>query len=135
MDLLNAKNRDLLVATIERIEDAEAEVVEARERVKAAFSAAAGAGFDAKAIRQLIKERKADSEKSIKKRRLVELYRRSIAGLSGTPLGDWARSWIAEDARAKRGDAHEEEPLLSDFMRKKSAKGNPTDPSDDHPQA
>lgn len=119
METLSRKNLDLLAATIERVEDIESEIGQSKEKLKAAYSTAAGDGFDVKATKQLVKERKADSEKTTKKRRIVELYRRSLGGLAGTPLGDWARGWMAEDARATAADKVEEDPALTAFMAKR----------------
>lgn len=117
MDELNTNTKNELHDIIERIESLTVEKTMASEKIKAEYEAAAGAGFDKKAIQQIIKERAADQDKSIKHRRIVELYRKALSGLAGTPLGDWARSWRAQDAlhetRAK------ESSELEAFMSKR----------------
>lgn len=117
MDELNANTKNELGDIIERIESLTVEKTQANEKIKAEYEAAAGAGFDKKAIQQIIKERAADQEKSIKHRRIVELYRKALSGLAGTPLGDWARSWRAQDALH---EARSKEPTaLDEFMSKR----------------
>lgn len=106
---------------VTRIESLLEEKAETAERIKAEFSAAAGQGYDKKAIQQIIKERAADAQKSVEQREIVETYRRALAALSGTPLGDWARQWMAEDSRLKQRAKEAAEPM-AEFMGRRSAK-------------
>ncbi len=125
MDELNADNKVSLAEFVTRIESLMEEKAEVSERIKAEYSEAAGQGYDKKAIQQIVKERAADAQKSVEQREVIETYRRALAGLAGTPLGDWARQWIAEDARFKRRATEAAKPM-ADFMTKRSGK-----PSDD----
>lgn len=115
---LSATSKTELAEFITRIESLLDEKAEISERIKAEYAEAAGTGFDKKAIQQIIKERAADAQKSVEHREIVEAYRRSLAGLSGTPLGDWARQWVAEDARLKQRTKEVAQPM-SDFMSKR----------------
>jgi uncharacterized protein (UPF0335 family) len=127
---LNTAARNELGDFVQRIESLTAEKAEVSERIKKEYAEAAGAGFDKKAIRQLIKERMADLDKTVQHRRTVEVYRRALGTLAGTPLGDWARSWIATDARQ---DRHENEPsAMAEFLSKRKGKGQK--PSSPPPQ-
>lgn len=126
---LSSKTKTALGEFVTRIESLLEEKTEVCERIKAEYAEAAGDGFDKKAIQQLIKERAADAQKSVEHREIVETYRRALAGLSGTPLGDWARQWMAEDARLKQRAKEVAEPMAN-FMSKRGAKSK-----DDQPPA
>lgn len=91
-----------LAGYVTRIEALIVEAAELKDAIKAEYDQASSVGYDKKAIRQLIKERAADGEKTVEFRAIVETYRRSLGGLAGTPLGDWARGWMADDARLKQ---------------------------------
>lgn len=122
---LSADQKNELGDFVERLESLLAEKAEVNERIKAEYSEAAGTGYDKKAIQQIIKERAADAQKSIEHREIVETYRRALAGLSGTPLGDWARNWMANDARIKKP---EDANPMRDFMKRsedKNSSGHP----------
>lgn len=95
-DSLNNDTRNLLKDTIERIENLIAEKTQASEAIKAEFATAKSAGFDTKAINQILKERKADLDKTVKHRRIVSVYRTALSGLAGTELGDWARRFESQ---------------------------------------
>lgn len=112
---LSGDQRNELADYVGRIESLTAERAEAAEKIKAEYAAAAGAGYDKKAIRQLIKERASDLEKTIEHRKIVETYRKALGGLAGTPLGDWARKWMADEARYERRTS--EASPMSDWMR------------------
>lgn len=104
---------------VERIESLMAEKKEASEKIKAEYAEAAGQGFDKKAIAQIIKERMADLDKTIEHRKIVDTYRRALGSLAGTPLGDWARQWIANDARHDQRTT--EQSPMTDWMKSRSA--------------
>lgn len=123
----NSDTRNALGDYVTRIESLNEEKTEVAERIKAEYAEAAGAGFDKQAIQQIIKERAADAEKSIKQREIVETYRAALAGLVGTPLGDWARQWVANDTRVRQRSKHAES-AMDDFMKKRK-----TTPTDDAP--
>ncbi len=105
---LGNKSTNELAGFVTRIEDLMSEKAEVSERIKGEYAMAASCGFDKKALRQIIKEREADSEKTILHRTIVETYRRALGGLAGTPLGDWARSWLADDERTRLRQAEEQ---------------------------
>lgn len=125
---LSASSKTELGEYITRIESLLEEKSEVNERIKAEYAEAAGEGFDKKAIQQIIKERAADAQKSVEHREVVETYRRALAGLAGTPLGDWARQWVAEDARLKQRAKEVAKPM-ADFMSKRGG----AKPADDAP--
>jgi uncharacterized protein (UPF0335 family) len=129
-DEINPATRDQLASFIQKIEDGEADRAKASEHLKSVYAEAAGCGFDKKALRQLIKDRKADSDKSIALRRVVRTYRKALGSLSGTPLGDWARGWIAEENRDKQPERQsDQEPLFASFMARRH--GEASKPAED----
>jgi uncharacterized protein (UPF0335 family) len=127
---IDADTRNALGDFVQRIESLLEEKAAVSERVKAEYAEAAGQGFDKKAVQQIIKERAADAQKSIEQREIVETYRLALAGLVGTPLGDWARQWVANDARIKQS-AKQQKSAMSDFMEKRKS----DKPSDQPPAA
>lgn len=114
---LGRNAREQLAGFVERIESLTEEKAEVSERIKSEYAEAAGSGFDKKVIRQLIKERTADFQKTIEHRATLNAYRRALGGLAGTPLGDWARQWISTEARTSR--PADVDPLMSDWMKKR----------------
>lgn len=99
---LSTESRNQLHDYVERIESLMIEKKEAAEKIKAEYAQAAGDGFDKKAIAQLLKERLSDREKTIEHRNVVATYRQALSSFAGTPLGDWARKWLADEARHSR---------------------------------
>jgi uncharacterized protein (UPF0335 family) len=126
-DLGNKSAKDL-ADFISRIESLEVEKREVAERIKAEYAEAAGVGFDKDALRAVIKERKADGEKTVQRRAVIETYRRALGALSGTPLGDWARGWMADDARHKQRG--EEAAAVFDNWLVMAKAGKPDAPGD-----
>jgi uncharacterized protein (UPF0335 family) len=115
--------RKALAGYIERIERLTEEKKATAADIKAAYEEAVAAGFDKAAIKQIIKERAADTEKTVIFRGTVATYRRALGALMGTPLGEWARSWNSREAKmrlseAKR-NAEEGGELLKAFLGKK----------------
>lgn len=98
---MNDNTREQLRRFVERIEGHEAEKAEASEAIKAAYSDAAAAGFDKKALRQVMKRRRADMHKSVKLRAETDLYMRAIASFEDTELGLWAKDWQAQQRAAE----------------------------------
>lgn len=117
---LTSETRNQLGDYVERIEGLIAERKEISEKIKSEYADAAGAGFNKKAIGQIIKERLADLDKTIEHRKIVDTYRRALGSLAGTPLGDWARQWLANDARMDRR-AKEPTPM-DEFMKARTGK-------------
>jgi|CXWL01.1.fsa_nt_gi uncharacterized protein (UPF0335 family) len=126
INAITSDARNALGDYVTRIESLIEEKTEAAERIKAEYAEAAGAGFDKLAIQQIIKERAADAEKSIRQREIVETYRTALAGLVGTPLGDWARQWVANDTRVRQRSKNASDSAMDDFMKKRS-KSAPND--------
>jgi uncharacterized protein (UPF0335 family) len=128
-DLGNKSAKELadFVLEIESLIDDRATV---NERIKGKYAAAVAVGFEKKAIQQLIKERASDSENTVEMRATVETYRRAIAGLAGTPLGDWARGWMADSERNQRR-AKEASQVFEDFMERTKGKKTDDAPQDD----
>jgi uncharacterized protein (UPF0335 family) len=83
---------------IERIERLTAERKAIGEDIKSVFAEAASCGVDKKALRQIIKNREADLDKTITLRAVTETYMRALSNLQGE-LGDWARSWRSNAAK------------------------------------
>lgn len=101
-DLMGNKSSEELAGIIERIENLDAERKQASEKIKAEYDAAAGAGFDKKAIKAIVKERRTDAAKTIELRAVIDAYRAALARKMGNKLGElgeWARSWGAMEGK------------------------------------
>lgn len=133
---LSRDKKNQLGDFIERLESLTAEKKIAAEKINAEYAEAASAGFDTKAIKQIIKDRLADAEKTTALRRTVDIYRKALSTFAATPLGDWARQWIANDARhevrAKDQEAGPLETLMSG--RKGSSRKAAAPPPEPEPE-
>lgn len=123
-DDLGSNARVQLAGFIERIESLEEEKAQVSEKIKAEFAEAAGVGFEKKAIKQILKDRKADLDQTIDMRAKIDAYRKALGSLTDTPLGDWARSWMANEARTRRRDTTEIDPQLDEFLKKRKQPSN-----------
>lgn len=72
---------------VERIERMEAEKAAIATDIKEIYIEAKSAGFDVKALRALVRERKQDANKAAELAATVELYRAAVGDLAATPLG------------------------------------------------
>lgn len=130
MEELGGNARKELEEFISRIESLEGERVQVTEKIKSEYAEAAGSGFDKKALKQLIKERAdADIDKTIKHRRVVELYRRALSRSKQATFGDWARGWLARDAKTSINEGAAGDTKLAEFLkgRKENAASRPED--------
>lgn len=93
--------RKALVGYVLRIEDLDAEKVQVGEKIKEEYAAAAAAGFDKKALKTVIKRRRADMRKSTELRAVTDTYMRAIASFADTELGQWAQEWTAMQTTAE----------------------------------
>ncbi|MFN3624399.1 MAG: GapR family DNA-binding domain-containing protein [Hyphomicrobium sp.] len=89
-----------LAGIIERLESLEAEKAKSAESIKAEKALAAAAGFDVKAINQLLKDRKGDTDKTTEARAITETYRKALAEQPGE-IGEWASAFNAAQQSAK----------------------------------
>ena len=119
---LGSQSRKELGQYIDRIETLMEEKSQVSEKIKSEFADAASSGYDKKAIQQIIKERAADTEKSVEHRAIVATYRKALGSLTGTPLGDWARGWMAQEARINRTAETGKSPEMEAFLKKRGAK-------------
>ena len=87
----NSVAADRLRSIIERWERLDEEVKSLRSDQKDIMTEAKSAGFDCAVIRQLIKERKMDPAEVEERETLLDVYRRAMGQLIGTPLADAAR--------------------------------------------
>ena len=117
-EILGSNSTEQLAGFISRIQTLQEEKGQVSERIKSEFSEAAACGFDKKALKQILKEMAADTVQSIEHRTIVETYRKALGNLSGTPLGEWARTWNARDAKMRLdADKPDADPLLTEFMK------------------
>ena len=63
---------------IERVERLEQERAEVAETIKEVFSEIKGRGLDVKAIRTILKERKADPNDLAEQEAIIDLYKRAL---------------------------------------------------------
>lgn len=115
---------------IEKIEKLEEEKAAIGEDIKSVYAEAAGNDIDKKALRQIIKERRADLDKTLTLRGVIETYRRALSNLQGT-LGDWARSYRSRAAKQKLQDAateyREGNSALIEFLKRDKPDSEPKD--------
>ena len=128
-DVLNSNATEELAGFIIRIEDLTAEKAEIASRIKAEYDMAAGSGFNKKALQQLIKDRASDNSHTIALRAEISTYRKALGGLSDTPLGEWAQTWVAEDERIRRRRKDASTEL--DEMVEKRRNGDDDNPGDE----
>ncbi len=79
-----------LKSFVERIERLEEEKAATGADIKEVFAEAKGCGFDVKIMRQIIRLRKMDAADRAEQEELLDLYKRALGMLVGTPLGDSA---------------------------------------------
>lgn len=118
---LTSDSREKLAKVIEQIESAESERKQTSEHIKSLYSSAEADGFDRRAIRQIIKDRRADTEKTLRLRQTTRVYRKALASIPGQlELSDWARSAEAQDLRMNRPEHFETSHLDSVLSKAKS---------------
>lgn len=93
-----------LLSLIERIERLEEERKALAEDVKDIFQEAKSAGYDAKTMKRMIRERGMTREAREEQQALDEIYRAALGMLDGTPLGDAARRRLAPPAEPPGDD-------------------------------
>jgi uncharacterized protein (UPF0335 family) len=79
---------DRLRSFVERIERLEEDRANLSADIREVIAEAKSAGFDARAIRELVKLRKLDPAERQEREHLLDVYRRALGDLDGTPLGD-----------------------------------------------
>lgn len=79
---------DRLSSIVNRIERLEEERKALGEDVKDIYQEAKSAGFDVKALRQLIRERKQDAVERAEREVILEIYRAALGDYSSTALGE-----------------------------------------------
>lgn len=81
-DVSSAVNAGHLRAFIERVERLHEERTALSKDISEVYGEAKATGFDAKALREVVKLRGMDRDKRIEHESLVDLYRSAIGGLS-----------------------------------------------------
>lgn len=71
-----------LIAVIERVERLELKKAAIAADIRDAFAEAKGAGFDVKALREIIKLRKENAQEREEQETMVEVYKRALGMLS-----------------------------------------------------
>lgn len=122
MSEISTDTRIELAEYIERIEALEAEKSQAAAAITAEVADMKSKGFDVKAVRQIIRERKADLDKTIDHRAITKAYREALGLMVGTDLGDWARRYEAQVALKERRQA-EVGATFNDFLAKRTTGG------------
>lgn len=87
---IGSNSNEQLKSIIERIERLEEQKAETASDIRDVYAEAKGNGFDAKALRTIIKMRKQDADERREQEAIVETYMHALGMLVGTPLGDAA---------------------------------------------
>ena len=132
-DELSGKAREELEGFLGRIESLIEERAEIAEKIKSEYAAAAASGFDKVALKQIIKDRQADQDKTITFRAVVDTYRRALARSTQGTFSDWARGWISEEARTKPKE--ERDPKLDEFLKSRAGRHKAAGDDDARPEA
>ena len=90
---------DQLKAIVERIERLSEEGKTISDDIRDVYAEAKGNGYDVKALRAIVKERKQDANERAEHETILDTYRAALGMLHGTPLGNAA----VERATASRG--------------------------------
>ena len=86
----NSIDRAKLKALVERIEDAENDKLAIAEDLRGWYAEARSAGFDAAALRQVIKLRRQDKSERDERQAIVDEYLAALGDYGTTPLGQAA---------------------------------------------
>lgn len=87
-----------LRAFIERIERLEEEKAAVADQVREVFAEAKGDGYDARAMRALIRERRLTPDELAERAAILDLYRDALGALADTPLGAGAQAQAGKAA-------------------------------------
>ncbi len=87
---LSTADRDKLKSLVDRIEAIEQERADLAEDIRSLYAEAKSAGFDAAALRQIIRLRKQDKSERDARQAIVDEYRAALGMLADTPLGQAA---------------------------------------------
>lgn len=79
-----------LKSIIERVERLAEQRQEITDDINAVFAEAKGNGYDVKALKIILRERKMDAAKREELESIVDIYKQALGMLIGTPLGDSA---------------------------------------------
>lgn len=92
----SAGARERLVSIVQRLERLEAAKQAASNELRAAFHAAAGAGYDPSTLKAVLRLRKLTPQERKERRALESIYLASLGMLEGDPLPDEARRRLDE---------------------------------------
>lgn len=93
-----------LLAIIERIERLSDEKKTIGKDIADVYAEAKSSGYDVKALKAIVKERKQDVNERAEHETILETYRRALGMLSGTPLGNAAVERATAEQRFSRRD-------------------------------
>jgi uncharacterized protein (UPF0335 family) len=77
-DVIDNSSRDYLKQFIARVERLEEEKQSVLEEIRDSYAEAKAQGFDAKALRQIVKIRKADKNQLAEQEELIDLYKHAL---------------------------------------------------------
>ncbi len=100
---------DMLVDFIESIEGLEDEKRRIAEEIKGVKGRAKSAGFDAKVLTQMLRERRMSQIEREEFQALCEMYRAALGMLNGTPLGEAARKRLMGRLPTKPDEPEDEQ--------------------------
>jgi uncharacterized protein (UPF0335 family) len=83
----NSVDRDRLRSLVDRIEDAENDKLAIAEDLRGLYAEARSAGFDATALRQVIRMRRQDAAERSARKELVQSYLEALGDFGNTALG------------------------------------------------
>lgn len=86
---------------LEQIESLEAEATQTKEKIKEVYASVASKGINPKALKQIVKDRKGDLEKTTKLRAEVDKIMKALGDYANTELGEWATAYAAAARTAK----------------------------------
>jgi uncharacterized protein (UPF0335 family) len=102
-EMANGIDRDALQSYVGRIELLHDERDGITAEIAGVYSDAKDAGFDKKALRQIVRERRMDPDERIENYATLDEYREALGMLIGTPLGDYAERAEYPPSPRRRG--------------------------------
>lgn len=75
---------------IERVEALHEQRADISAEISAVYAEAKARGYDTKAMKDVIRIRRANPQEQAEHEAVVQIYRDALGDLASTPLGDWA---------------------------------------------
>lgn len=107
---------DQLKAFVERIERLESEKAELASDIRELYAEAKGNGYDVKALREIVKLRKQDTDERRQHEAVVDTYKLALGMIADLPLGEAAIARAAKPSRAAALCARPDDKVITETI-------------------